>query len=287
MSSSKHTFTNFPHLKLGFTTHNFTATTPVTEEEIVKFVDYAVENGFSWFELRDPHATLSLEECDKISTYAKKREVEIAYSNQRSFLDPDFFDIYQKGVENATLFAGPNIIRGHISGKLFDENPGKIGLNAEEFEEIINIVRKASTLAHKKGLSILVENGAEAFFIEDESIFGTAHFLDATQGIVDFQLDTANAFSGNKPYPNPDRLLDFVEKNISRLKYIHLKSSKDGDALPYLQDSELDYERLFSMMSRAGIPYIAIELATVDSLEEVMHNHEKSILYLKEKGYLQ
>jgi len=287
MSSHRLTFTPYSNLKLGYTTHNFTATTPVTEKAVLEFVDYTDQKGFSWFELRDPNASLSKEACNRIAAYAQEKAVEIAYSNQRSFLDPDFFEIYEKGIENATAFEGPKTIRGHISGKLFDENPGKIGLTQEEFDQILEIVQKAAQMAKAKNLNVLVENGAEAFFTNDKDTFGTSDFLAATEGIVNFQLDTANAFSGQKPYPSAVQLQNFVKTHISRLTYIHLKSEADGEALPWLQDSKLDYGALFSLMSQENIPYIAIELATVDKLTEVQDNHEKSIAYLRSKGFIQ
>jgi len=53
----------YPNLKVGFTTWNFSSVLPVTLESTNKLIDFASDQGFTWIELRDPNAVLTLDEC--------------------------------------------------------------------------------------------------------------------------------------------------------------------------------------------------------------------------------
>ena len=61
----------YPDLKIGFTTANFLKVLPVTVENTKKLIDFASDHGFSWIELRDPNAVLTLDECRQIADYAR------------------------------------------------------------------------------------------------------------------------------------------------------------------------------------------------------------------------
>ncbi len=65
----------YPDLKIGFTTANFLRVLPVTLENTKKLIDFASDQGFSWIELRDPNAVLTLKECKKIADYARGKNV--------------------------------------------------------------------------------------------------------------------------------------------------------------------------------------------------------------------
>lgn len=286
-SKEKLEFRKFPNLKLGFTTQNFIECTPVTSENAKKFIDYAVENRFHWIELRDPDAVLTFEECKQIAGYANKKGIEIGYANQRGFLDPDFWEIFSKGVKNAAAFNGPNTIRALISGKAFSEDENKLGLDSAEFKEIIDIANKAAGIAKENGLQLVVENGAEAFFGDNKTYFGTNEFFQKVNSNVGWQFDTGNPFSGARVKPSPDMMKQYLMSNIKNLYYIHLKSAQNGEALTTLQDNDLDFDVIFSALSEHDIPYIAIELSAIDNKKSVFKNHEKSIQYLKRKRFIE
>lgn len=283
---NKLSFANYDNLKLGFTTQNFINAITPSETSAKLFIDYAFENGYSWIELRDPDAELTFDECKYIAQYADLKNIEIAYCNQRSFLDTDFFKIFQKGVKNATAFKkGPKTIRALISGDLFNENPGKVALTKDEFDRLVAIAKKAAKIAKENGLTLVVENGAELIYTDGES-YGTQAFLDATDELVYLQPDVGNPFSGDKKHLTNEELQKFISDNISKIKYLHLKSAIDGNPLPYLDKYAMDYDQLFSTMSANEATYITIELHALDNEDEVYNNQKRSIEFLKASGYI-
>ncbi len=67
----------YPTLKIGFTTQNFAKVLPVSLDGAKKLIDFAADQGYSWVELRDPSAILTLDECRQISDYARGKNIEI------------------------------------------------------------------------------------------------------------------------------------------------------------------------------------------------------------------
>jgi hypothetical protein len=63
LASEKLALKKYPEIKLGFTTANFLKPLPVSLENKKKMVDLAAELGCSWVEIRDPSASLTLDEC--------------------------------------------------------------------------------------------------------------------------------------------------------------------------------------------------------------------------------
>jgi sugar phosphate isomerase/epimerase len=280
-------FTRYPSLKLGFTTQNFIQCVPVTLENVRRFIDYAVEKGFAWIELRDPDAKLTLEECRQLAQYAETQGVEIGYANQRGLLDVDFWQVYTKGLQNATAFkSGTRTIRALASGAEFEENENKKGFTIAEFEILVKNAEKAAQLAAENGLQLVIENGNEPLRGGSESLFGLADLLDATGPEVGWQFDTANFFSGARIYTKPADAKAFLETHIQRLHYIHLKSSQNQAAMPALTDNELDFDVIFPLLEKHDKPYVAIELYAIDDVDEIYTNMEESVKYLGEKGFV-
>jgi hypothetical protein len=79
----------------------------------------------------------------------------------------------------------------------------------------------------------------------------------------------------------PEDANAFLEKHASKLVYIHLKtSSKDHKPQPILSDNELDFNIVFSLMTKQKVPWVAIELVQVPTFQECSDNHKKSVEYL-------
>ncbi|MHC4423711.1 MAG: hypothetical protein ACYSWR_03455 [Planctomycetota bacterium] len=97
------TFDKYTNLKLGFTTQSFIAHVSVTKENAKKFIDYASAQDFTWVELRDPNAILKSSECKEIADYARSKKIEVGYAVQKGLLDSDFWQIFDRGVENAAV----------------------------------------------------------------------------------------------------------------------------------------------------------------------------------------
>ncbi|MHC4664828.1 MAG: hypothetical protein ACYS9T_02590, partial [Planctomycetota bacterium] len=116
--------------------------------------------------------------------------------------------------------------------------------------------------------------------------FGLTEFFVNVDPTVGWQFDTANFFSGSRIRTKPEDAKAFLEDNAPRLGYIHLKTSRDGLAQPVLGDNELDFDIVFSSMSKHNVPYVAVELHGGKDLDEVYANHDKSIKYLQRRGFV-
>jgi hypothetical protein len=84
---------------------------PVNPANAKKYVDFAVDHGFSYVELRDPMASLTLAECKEIAVYAKQRDIDMSYTVNVGVLDPNFWEVFSPAVANAAVFDGPRTIR--------------------------------------------------------------------------------------------------------------------------------------------------------------------------------
>ncbi len=279
-------FSNYPSLKLGITTQNFTECLPVNYDNAILLLKYAAAKGLSFLELRDPDAMLTFEECVKIARYANQNSIEVAYSNQRGLLDPDFIDILKVGIRNATAFTGPKTIRATISGLNFSEDPGKTGLSKEEFSKAIEIANEASQLAGEQGIQLVIENGAECFTDLNESNYGFESFYKQVSNKVAWQFDTANPFTNKNNFTSPDSIKSFLEKHAGEIKYIHLKAARNYEAQKVLGPGELNYQELFRILSQNNVNYISIELLVDNDIDTVYKNIDLSIEFLRNNGFI-
>jgi len=279
-------FSKYTNLKVGFSTVSFAGFMPVTKANSKKLIDFAAENGFSWIELRDPNAVLTPDECEGIAKYARRKNIKIGYGINAGLLDNDFRPKFNRAVQNASLFDGPKTVRVVACGKEFAKDPGKRGWTASELRRLAAYANRAAQIAERKGLHFVVENGTEALKGDGVTYFGLTEFFDRTNPNVGWQFDTANFFSGSRVRSKPADVEEFLQDHIDRLYYIHLKTSQDAQPQPVLGDNEFDFDRVFSMMSKHNISYVAIELAGITSFAQADTNIKMSLGYLRRKGFL-
>jgi len=273
----------YPDLKIGFTTTNFLNLLPVSVENKKKLIDYAAEQGYTWIELRDPNADLTLANCRDLAAYARGKGIEVGYAIQKCFLNEDFWETFSRGLANATVFEGPKTIRVLGSGAEF-QDPKKKAWTLGELYKVVETANKAANKAKELGLQLVVENAFEPLKGDGISSFGTTEFFANVNRNVALQLDTANLFAVSRVCAAPEDAKKFLEKNIGKLAYIHLKTSTpEHKVSPCLADNELDFDIVFNLMQKNRITWVAIELPGAKTLEEAKGNHEKSIKYLIEK----
>lgn len=279
-------FTDYPELKLGFTTQNFIECMPVTFDNAIMLVTYAADKGFSFLELRDPDGELTFEECSEIAAYANQKGIEMAYANQRGLLDPDFMHVLKIGIKNATAFTGPKTIRATISGTNFTENPDKIGLSHEELAKAVEIANQTAQLAKEQGIQLVIENGSERFIDSNDNIYGFESFFKKVSQNVAWQFDSANPFSNKDNFADPASVMQYLEEHSGRIKYIHLKAAQNFKSQKVLGPSELDYGDIFRILSASDVNYISIELLVDNDIERVYKNMDLSIEFLRKSGFI-
>jgi sugar phosphate isomerase/epimerase len=278
------TFKKYPNLKVGFTTVNFIKYVPVSKENMVMFIDYAHDKGFAWIEMRDPNAILSHEECKELAAYARNRNIEVGYAIHKGALDADFWKTFNAGVVNAGCFDGPRTLRAVACGGEFGTDEQRKGWTAEELDRLVTNANKAGAIAKSKGLHLFLENGKEALEGDPPNYYGLNNLLDRVSSDVGWQCDSANMFSVSRVVTKPDRTEAFLNKYVSRMGYIHLKTSKNAVAQPVLGDSDLDLDVFLSAMSANDVPYVAIELHGTTSEDNTRWSIEQSLAYLKKRG---
>jgi sugar phosphate isomerase/epimerase len=281
LASEKLVLKKYPEIKLGFTTTNFLKPLPVSLENKKKLVDLAGELGCSWVEIRDPSASLTLDECRQLAAYAKSKNIEIGYALQVGLLDPKFFEIFTRGLPNAAVFEGPRIIRTLAAGPEFANDPKKKTWTLSELYKAVRVANRAANLARTAGLKYVVENAQEALKGDGVTGFGLSEFFANVNSNMFLQCDTANFFATSRVLTKPEEAKAFMEKYAGRMPYIHIKSSSsEHKVLPILAENELDFNTVFSILTKNKVRYAAIELTQLDTFEGCTNNLKKSFEYL-------
>ena len=271
----------YPDLKIGFLTLNFLKVFPVSLENAKKLIDFASDQGFAWIELGDPSAVLTLAECKQIAEYARTKKIEIGYRVNPGLMDANFWEVFSRALANAAVFDGPRTIRTAAPGNEFNIDPKKTAWTLNELHKVVKIANKAGNQARALGLKYVTENAFEVIKGDGITSFGTTEYLANVNSNVFLQLDTGNFFCLGRNVAKPEDASAFLEKYASKLVYIHLKtSSKEHKPQPILSDNELDFNIVFSLMTKQKVPYVAMELAQAATLEECLVNHKKSVEYL-------
>jgi sugar phosphate isomerase/epimerase len=278
-------FQNYPNLKVGFSTQDFSKSMHLDVKNIQEVIKYAAQEGYSFIELRDPEANLTLDDCKELASFAKSNHIEVLYEINSNLLAPDFFSIFQKAIENTAVFPGEGIIRTLVSNTEFAADKNKKGWTEEELDKIVEIADSCGNLASQHHLKFIVENANEAFFGK-EDYYGFADFFNKAKN-VGLQFDTANPFQDtSREKADPDKVGDYLLTIADRWVTTHLKSGKDGISQPVLNDNPLDLGKVLAAMSANNVHYVAFELAGVTDKKNCFENHSKSIDYLLKKGLM-
>ena len=284
MAADKIVLKKYPELKMGFLNVNFIKQWPLGAESAKKVIDYASEQGFSWIELRDPFATLTLAQCKELAAYAKQRGIEVAYAMNIGLLDANFWEVFSRGLANAAVFDGPRTIRTAGPGLEFATNDKKTHWTFGELQKAVETANQAANMAKTFGLQYVVENGLEAIKGDGVSTFGTVELFGNANGNLGFQLDTGNFFCVSRMWTKPEEAQAFLEKYAGRMGYMHLKtSSKEHKVQQVIGDNELDFDTIFAIAAKAKSQYVGFELDQPSTLEQAYENHKKSVEYLKSK----
>jgi sugar phosphate isomerase/epimerase len=220
-----------------------------------------------------------------LASYARSKNIEVGYALHKGLLDDDFWKTFNHGVINAGFFDGPRIIRAASGDKEFMADEERKGWNSQELAELVSRANKAGAIAKSRGLQLVLENGMEALE-GDGNYFGLNDLLSRVNSDVYWQCDSANMFGVSRVVTKPDRAEAFLNQFVERMRYIHLKTSKNAVNQPVLGDSDLDLEVFLAAMSEHDVPYIAIELHGTTSEENTYESIEKSLEYLKKRGLI-
>jgi len=271
----------YPEIKLGYTTTNFLKPLPVSLENKKKLVDLAGDLGCSWVEIRDPSASLTVDECKQLMAYAKSKNIEIGYALQVGLLDPKYGEIFARGLPNGAVFEGPRTIRTLAAGPEFASDAKKKYWTLSELYKAVQKANKAANAARSVGLKYVVENASEALKGDGVTGFGLSEFIANANSNMFVQCDTANFFAVSRVVTKPEEAKAFMEKYAGRMPYIHIKaSSSEHKVLPVLAQNELDFDTIFSILTKNKVRYAAIELTQPDTFEACANNLKKSFEYL-------
>ncbi len=282
-------FTDFPNLKLGFTTQNFQKAMPLSVENISELMKYASDAGFSFIEIRDDLAKLTTDECRILAENAKKLNLGIIYEIQKNLLDSGYFEIFNRGLDNALQFSSPVILRSMISKSEFAGDPDKKGWTKDELTKITRIADSCCMIAESRNARFLIENFDESFFGDGDTYFGISDFFVNTTK-VGLQFDMSNPFRKSaRVRSNPEEVSRYLSSLGSRWVSSHLKTiiTTGGEMQPVLTESPLGVPEVVAQMGRQNAVYVALELLAVEDKQECFKNHDTSIQYLKDKGILE
>ena len=276
------TLSKYPSLKIGFTSQNFSKWLPPNVTNLKTIIDFASKKGFSFIELRDPNAGLSLNDTQEIAAYAKDKNIEVIYAMGVGALDDNYFEAFSRGLANAIALGGPKIVRTGANGNEMNIDPKKQYWTADEFAKIVQNLNQAGNTAKTFGMTLYVENANEGLKGDGVSTFGIGDLFgpNGVNANVGFQLDMANFFCVSRVENSPADVQAFFEANIKRMGYSHLKTSIAHQPQPFLNGNELPFDVYFKTLAKNGKVYLAIEHFNADTLENAYINHQKSIDYL-------
>lgn len=278
LSRPSQTASSAPPLRWGFTTQNFLKFLPPTLEAARQFLTRAASLELQWIELRDPDASLTAEECRQLSSEARELGVEVNYSAQRSLLADDFWPVFERAVVNTACFDGPATLR-----VLALRGSRRFGWTKQEFEQMLKTVSEANAKALAAGLTLSVENADTSLWGGAGEDFALADLFRELDPAVRWQLDTANLLT-TPGTVTPAQAETFVREFASRVSYLHIKTARQGTALPVLQDNPLPFERILSCLASHPRIYAAIELAPADTEAAGWDNLQTSLSYLRSSG---
>ena len=167
----------YPHFKLGFTTANFSKVMPLETDKIKTLFDFAAERGFSFIEIRDPQAKLTLDDCQELAAYANRLDIEAVYAMGVGLLDENYWEVFSRGVANSGAFNGPKVVRTATTGSEMLKDEQKKYWTADEFYKAVHIANKAANIARMFGMQFSVENGREGLKGDGISTFGAEEFF--------------------------------------------------------------------------------------------------------------
>ena len=280
-------FTNYPNLKIGFSTQNFQKIMKVNVANLSELVDYASYEGYQFIMIRDDLAELPDSECIGLAEYARKCNIEIIYEIHKNPLEESYMNVFEKGLRNTALFGAPGIIRTIVSKSEFDNDPLKKGWTDSEFVQLVKVCNDCTAEADKMNIKFVVENFNEAFFGDGQSFFGLADLLTNTQG-TGLQFDISNPFRNtSRVKAEPERVEQYLKSLGKRWITTHLKTILDGEIQSVLTDNPIPIERIVNLMGIHNVTWVALELPSDEDKSRCYKNHAMSIKYLKDKRILE
>lgn len=281
-------FTDYPNLQIGFSTQNFQKAITPDVEGLAEVISFASESGFDFIQLRDNLVTLSAQTCKILADVAKTNNIKIIYEIQKSPLDADFREVFERAMKNMDFFPDPGILRTLVSNSEFTDNNSKIGWNKDEFFELVEIVNDCAQISKSKNVQLIVENFNEPFFGDNLSFFGLSDFF-ANTSHIGFQFDMSNPYSRtSRKKADPEYIIEYMSKMENRWIVTHLKTigNVGGIMQNVISENPIPVEKIIEIMGKKNVKYVSLELASADNKQECFNNHISSINYLKEKGIL-
>jgi sugar phosphate isomerase/epimerase len=281
---SKFALGRYPDFKIGILANNFIKPLPLSKDNMMKIIDWASLNGLSWIEIRDPRADLTYMECQELAAYAVSRKIEIIYALNIGFLDPQFAEVFARGCANASLFAGPRVIRTSAPGPEFTADPKKAAWTKEEFDKLIQIANNAANTAKLVGLQLVIEHAFETMQGDGTTTFGMVEIQTMGNSNIGSQYDTANFFAVSRTPVSPEKAKSYYERFANKTYYVHIKTSnREHKVTDITSDNELDLGVIFDILAKARINYLALEINQQAKFEDCEKNLLKSLDYLKNK----
>jgi len=276
----------YPGVKLGFSTQNFLSCMPVGIDSLKELLDFATDEGYTFIELRDPAADLSLEDCKILAAYAKQKNVEVIYEIHKDLFSPEFKEVFNRAIRNTAAFGKPAILRSIMSWSEFTADEDKTGWTREELDHLAALADECAAEAKELNVQFVLENIIEPWF-ENDGGHGLADLFRETSG-MGLQFDAANPFLPScRGIADPLDVAEHLDQIGDRWFTTHLKCGKDGAFQPVLSENLLPYEKIFGLMSENQVEYAALELLSVEDKQACIDNHRKSIEYLASLGIVE
>lgn len=251
-------------IKIGFTTKSFEYFLKTEKIEYSDILSWAETGPYRWVEVRDGDLSISTSRIKEIGQLASDRGMEAHLAWDGTDLGDRFdLDQWRRQLDKARLFGSDRYSRVTIAPALVDRTTA--GYAERDFAMVIDNCRLVVTEAIQRNVCLVFENSFEALVPRDE-FMGIQEVL-RTMPDVQLCLDYSNLLSKTQ-LENPldeRQILDFVSSNTTRIPYVHLKSTRNNELIPWFESSgDVSVPELLTSLTESE--YLCIELPVQEDL---------------------
>lgn len=246
------------NFSIGLTTNSFFPSLQSEEIDYNEILQWAVEAGFTWIEIRDPKACFNLDMVRNLGILADELGIEANLAWDNTDLGSDFdLNVWKGQLEKASVFKGQRFSRVTLSPSLVDTTNS--GYNHVDFQQIVTNVETVLKLAKEKGVRIVLENSLESLTAAGDYI-GIDEFM-IKAGNSDLCLDFSNLLITENVSlrPSVSQIYSFVDLYKNRIPYVHFKSTINNQLLDYFKsEADLSVPELLRLLKNGT--YLCVEL---------------------------
>ena len=250
---------------MGVTTNSFSPSLEKGEIDYNEIMQWAVEAGFSWIEIRDSKADFSLDMVRDLGVLADKLGMEANLAWDNTDIGRKFeLDVWKKQLEKASVFKGQRFSRVTLSPSSVDL--ANSGYSQAAFKEILKNVEIVLLLAKEKGVRLVFENSFESLTSAVGYIGINKFMIKVGNSNLCFDFSNLLLTEQASLRPSPSQIYSFINIYKDRIPYVHFKTTYKNSLLDFFEgEADLSVTSVVKEL-KAGT-YLCVELPAQGNLD--------------------